>query len=131
MKYTPETTPVSVKILSRHESIEDGRKQFNFTLELDCDGRKAVTKYMGGCRAFGGHENIHMAEIMPAQVIYSLIMDAQCSSESFEDFCFNCGYDTDSRKALDTYLACQESGRTVRKLLGKEYSDVEAALADY
>lgn len=49
-------------------------------------------------------------------VIWALAMDAQVGSDTFEDFCGNCGYDTDSRKALDTYLACQEAVHTLRKL---------------
>ena len=28
------------------------------------------------------------------------------------------GYDTDSRKGLDTYLACQQTGTDLRRLLG-------------
>jgi hypothetical protein len=34
---------------------------------------------------------------------------------SFEDFCMECGYDTDSRKALETYLACQEQTNEFRR----------------
>ncbi len=52
-----------------------------------------------------------------ASVLSSLIGDSICSLESFEDFCAELGYDTDSRKALATYLACQESGAAARKLL--------------
>ncbi len=58
-------------------------------------------------------------------VVYSLAIDASCARDSFEDFCGNMGYDTDSRKALDTYLACQESGK---KLIMMGY-DVERILA--
>lgn len=50
-------------------------------------------------------------------ILYSLASDYSCASDSFEDFCANCGYDTDSRKALDTYLACQESGLKLRKIM--------------
>lgn len=55
------------------------------------------------------------------QVIAILLLDASCARGTFEDFCDECGYDTDSRKALETYLACQENGSKLRKLLGKVY----------
>ena len=49
-----------------------------------------------------------------AGILSSLLSDGQVASETFEDFCADLGYSTDSRKALDTYLACQDSGRKLR-----------------
>lgn len=49
-------------------------------------------------------------------VLYSLAMDAACARDSFEDFCSNLGYDTDSRRALRIYLDCQESGHKLRRM---------------
>ncbi len=51
-------------------------------------------------------------------LIDCLRMDAQSGEDSFEDFCGNCGYDTDSRTAEQTWRACQEAGRKLRGLLG-------------
>ncbi len=56
------------------------------------------------------------------EVMYSLLMDADSGDYSFEDFCGNFGYDEDSRKAEQTWRACQEQGRKLRTLLGSEYS---------
>jgi hypothetical protein len=42
------------------------------------------------------------------EVCYSLALDASMADESFEDWCGNLGYDTDSRKAKKTYKACQK-----------------------
>jgi hypothetical protein len=50
-------------------------------------------------------------------VLYSLIMDAQAADGTFQDFCDNFGYDNDSRKALDTYMQCQETEGRIRKFL--------------
>lgn len=36
----------------------------------------------------------------------SLLMDADSADENFHDWCGSLGYDTDSRKALETYEAC-------------------------
>ncbi len=55
-------------------------------------------------------------------VLESLMSDD--TDESFEDWCLNYGYETDSRRALDTYLKCQEQGKKTRRLLGADYSEI-------
>ena len=50
------------------------------------------------------------------QFLYSLVSDSYTSEVSFDDWCSEMGLDTDSRKALETYLACQESMGIIRKL---------------
>lgn len=68
----------------------------------------------------------------PDSVLHSLIMDWQCSRDSFEDFCANFGYDEDSRRALDTYLACQESGKKLLKMrLGKSIQELVMIYQDF
>lgn len=65
---------------------------------------------------------IHVPKLK--DILYSLAMDSQSGNETFEDFCSNCGYDTDSRKALETYLACQESNQKLRRVMkSKNYLD--------
>lgn len=54
-------------------------------------------------------------------VLACLFSDAQCGQSTFPDFCADFGYDTDSRKALETYLACQQSCVKLRKALGSEF----------
>lgn len=51
-----------------------------------------------------------------ASVLYSLLLDASSADENFYDWCANCGYDTDSRKALSTYEACCSIRADVHKL---------------
>lgn len=51
-------------------------------------------------------------------VLDSLAMDARGISTSFEDWCAEYGYDSDSRKALRTYEAYQENAARLRALLG-------------
>lgn len=50
-------------------------------------------------------------------VLYALAIDANCASESFKDFCSEFGYSEDSRKALETYLKCQDNGFKLRRCL--------------
>ena len=63
-------------------------------------------------------------------VLYALIGDASASEESFDDWCSNFGYDTDSRKALETYLQCQETATKLRKA-GVDIAAERERLADY
>lgn len=56
-------------------------------------------------------------------VLYSLILDAQFSNETFDDFCDNLGYDNDSIKANETYRACQKNSKKVRTFI----TDLEQA----
>jgi hypothetical protein len=60
-------------------------------------------------------------EDRPAEVVDSLLSDAQAGDESFEDFCGNFGYDTDSRKTERTYRACQRTARHVQRVFGGDY----------
>jgi len=49
-------------------------------------------------------------------LFYSLVMDSSAADQTFSDWCSDFGYDTDSRKALQTYEACQESAVKLRDL---------------
>lgn len=54
-------------------------------------------------------------------VLTSLKADVT-NGETFEDWCGNYGMDTDSRKAMDLYLACQESETRSRRFFGSDWS---------
>lgn len=62
----------------------------------------------------------------PSQILDCLFSDASAANETFESWASDLGYDPDSRKALDTYLACQKNGIALRKLLGSDYATIEA-----
>lgn len=49
-------------------------------------------------------------------VLYSLLLDgsADFDASTFEQWCADYGYDTDSRAALATYEACCDTGRKLR-----------------
>jgi hypothetical protein len=55
-------------------------------------------------------------------ILQCLFSDASAGSESFNDFCDNCGYSNDSLKALDTYRACMDAASKLRTALGAEYT---------
>lgn len=66
-----------------------------------------------------------------ADIVYGLMNDAQCGQDTFEDFCSNLGYDTDSRKAFDIYLACQGALNAMRRLFREHFEAVLEATQDY
>lgn len=66
-----------------------------------------------------------------ASVLYSLLSDAQTGLDTFDEYCSSMGLDTDSRKALATYLECQTIGVGVRRMLGELYQAACEAAQDY
>lgn len=56
-------------------------------------------------------------------VLYSLVLDSQFSNETFDDFCDNLGYNSDSMKANEIYRACQKNTKKV----GTFIKDLEQA----
>lgn len=55
-----------------------------------------------------------------ADVMHCLLIDARCSEGTFEDFCDELGYNSDSIKDLNTYLACQKTRNGMIRMLGRE-----------
>ena len=74
----------------------------------------------------------HTGEPDVASVVYSLISDYQCARDSsFEDFCFEYGYNLDSRKAEKTFKQCRATGPKLEKLLGDTLPQLIEASQDY
>ena len=82
-------------------------------------------------------EGFTVIAVLPTtlDVLYSLQSDASLAAESHADFCATLGISTDSRKGLEDYLACQESGEKYRKLMGaftaEERNQIEDFLQNY
>lgn len=67
-----------------------------------------------------------------ADVLRSLIMDASAANENFDDWCDNYGYSSDSIKALNTYKACLDTARALRKHFSPDtLRQVRELLQDY
>ena len=67
-----------------------------------------------------------------AEVLHSLLADGAGADQLFDDWCADFGYDSDSRKALATYLACQENAIKLRRVFHhKTLTALETALQDY
>lgn len=87
---------------------------------LRFQGRQLTTDFRSGT-GHGGKEP------SPADVLASLILDADCGDRSFEDFCGDLGYDPDSRKAERIWKACKRTAPKVRRLLGEHFEAFQNA----
>ena len=66
------------------------------------------------------------------EVIYALLSDSYAGSISFEDFCSEFGYDTDSRRAYTTWERCGVNARKLRVLFTpEEIADLEEDFFNY
>jgi hypothetical protein len=52
--------------------------------------------------------------------LYSLISDSSALETSFEYWCGDYGYNTDSRKAFEVYSACCENAKKINRLFNAE-----------
>lgn len=82
-------------------------------------------------RDWGG--NILTFPVKPKidSLLASLVSDSVIAGQSFEWFCADLGMDTDSRKALETYLACQESAGKLAKLGFRDLAALQEHYQDY
>lgn len=103
---------------------------FHWECVLKYQGREMKQSYKMGCgnvktrpgKSWEDHTvTVGAYEPSAADVVSSLVLDGSACDETFEDWCSNFGSDTDSRKALETYLACQEGGKKIRRLLGADF----------
>lgn len=64
--------------------------------------------------------------------VYSLLVDSEAIDYTFDDWCANFGYDTDSRSAYSTYEECVQIGIQLRSGIGaKNVELLRDAFQDY
>lgn len=104
--------------------------------KLGYQGRQAV-QHLRDYRGYGARRSLfHDQALQALKGIYrakapldigDVLISLQCDSReweaTFEDWCANLGYDTDSRKALEIFEACQNTAKTLLRALGREHFD--------
>lgn len=103
-----------------------------------------VKKERGGYYDGGHHHRLFSLEeackenILPvkkptcADVLYSLLMSASGSEQSFKHWCGDFGYSDDSIKALETYRECQNIRDSLIRMFGHEvFEQLVEACQDY
>jgi hypothetical protein len=65
------------------------------------------------------------------QAFACFLSDAIAGGQTFDDFCADFGYDTDSRKAWKSWKACQRAALKARRLLnGDDLYQLEQAVSE-
>lgn len=68
----------------------------------------------------------------PADVLYSVVMASSACEQSFADWCYSFEYDTDSRKALATYEACQRDADKLKRIFNHaQLAQIREIVQDY
>lgn len=56
----------------------------------------------------------------PLEILWAIARDGDAMQSTFEDWCSEYGYETDSRKAEKIYRACQDNALRLRKILSAD-----------
>jgi len=117
--------------LTRKESGNIERFEFPFFTGVGLRQPSNVpTKYPAPLKA--KHQWEKPVAPHPADLVYSLLLDGAAANVSFNDWCADYGYDSDSIKALSTYQECCKTGETMRRMFTVEQRQALAdALQDY
>jgi hypothetical protein len=121
------TATKSLKALARHV-----RLTFEWGAKLDWDqqdewqknanGYRCTLHYKGHQHTFDFWQGIGISHDPTAEgCLECLLSDSSAGDTTFENFCSEFGYDTDSRKAEKTFKACGKTAVAVRRLLGDDY----------
>ena len=93
------------------------------------DNRRMSTSFFTG---IGSRKDGKPEKPKAASVLHSLLMDTYAIDSSFEDWCSDYGYDTDSIKALKTYKACRSIGERMVRVFSTDTIDaMREILQDY
>lgn len=120
-----ETLNIKLTSVYLGEGAKDGWKHDRWTVTVERDGRTFETEYRTGLghretvRAVHGQVTKPVAPKL-ADVISGLLSDAQAGRMSFDEFCGEFGYDSDSRKALATWEACVNTAGPLARVLGAD-----------
>lgn len=57
-------------------------------------------------------------------VVNSILLDSEAERMNFYDFCSEFGYEIDSIKAFNTYTACLDNAKKIRKAFGSDFPQV-------
>ena len=78
------------------------------------------------------YTNVFIKPVLAAELLHSVLLDSYASEVSHADWCADYGYDEDSRKGLETYLACQENYNKLLQVLTRSQLDhIAELLEDY
>ena len=95
--------------------------------------KDAAGQTMCGRRYLQRVQELRKPQIPPiAGLLNSLILDGEARNESFTSWCDSYGLDVDSRKALATYMSCQENSDKLHTVFSQaQIAHIQELLQDY
>ncbi len=105
-------------------NMVDSDKMDNWRCVLRYQGRSMVVHFSMGY----GHNG---KEPTVKDVLSSLALDSSCDGMSFEYWCDDYGYESDSRKVERTYKACIKQTKALKRLLGADYVSITTEAMEY
>lgn len=90
--------------------------------QQNANGYRCTLKYKGRKYSFDFWHGVAINSDPTAEgCLECLLSDAHGADNTFEDFCGEFGYDTDSRKAERIYKACIKVRENMERLLGDDF----------
>ncbi len=137
MTKSPESIRISTEIFNLGIRLEltparwnPDTKQWDYLATLNNLKYRFTTEYHCGAGWKDEKTNRPIAPSL-ADILSCLLLNSSAVGQTFNQWCGEYGYDTDSRKALETYDACIWSGEQTNELLGDKKEAVQALLQDY
>jgi hypothetical protein len=108
-----------IKIKSEYmgDSNKDGWKAHEYTVNIRYNDKSIRIKYFQGM----AHD---IDDIKLDDALYALQNDAQYGSMSFEEFCHEIGYDSDSISDNKIYKACVKNSERFNKLFNTDEQEL-------
>ena len=109
--------------------MEDSARHFRCFVYAGLGGSMSLNR---GFRVYFSQGSGHTQPPTVADVLDCCVMDAAGfeNSPKFEDWCFEYGYDTDSRKAEKIFHACKQQAAQLKRFLACDAGAYEALLFD-
>jgi hypothetical protein len=106
----------SIGVRKSFSELDEWQRQARaYTCRLEYSGRRLT------CDFFMGKG--HVGEPSTADVLSCLITDSTAAESTFEQWCHDFGYDSDSISQKKLYDACVKSSGKVHTLLGDEFDE--------
>lgn len=108
------------KLVGSNPNMNDMPEGSNhYKVTLRGFGRRMTISYSMGPALTGEPEAV--------DVLDCLISDSDCIEGGFDEFCGNCGYNSDSRKAEKIYRACVATSKKLHRFLGDKFNQFHTA----
>lgn len=141
-----DSLPIRVVYCGKVIEGKGGWDHFLYSVSVGTDSNMFTTQYkcgIGHSKKVNFHSNSdywsdkEMKYLVPVKpknsdIMYSLLSDADAGNYSFQDFCDNFGYSSDSIKAFNIYQECEKTSKNIRKVFTSEQlQQMQIALEDY